>query len=583
VFKSIQWRIAFPIIVIILISTAVAGIFLVNFVKDSQINSLRSYLREEVKVIAEASLPFLAGSGEADILAKRLGQEIEARVTIIAPAGKVLGDSEENPAVMENHAARPEVKDALSIGYGENTHYSITLGEHMMYVAVAVFGDGALLGVVRAALPLTEVERSVNQLTLTIILVIIAIALLTTVAAGLIARDTTQPIRQLTRATKRITAGRLGEKIAVRSGDEIGQLGIAFNEMSSILKSTMDEVSAEKTRLSTVLDTMVDGVILTDHTGIILAVNRAAQEVFGFSQNDVRGKSVIEAVRDHEMDAVLKQCVRTNEYQSAQFETHLLKRFVRVIATPVAVAHGNMNEILLLIQDLTELRDLQTMRRELVGNVSHDLRTPIAGVKAMVETLRDGALEDRDAAPDFLARIEDEVDRMTQIVSELTELSRMETGKANLAIEPVNLNALIKESIGQLMPLFERKQIVIATNLQTDLPEINIDRERMRQTIINLLHNAIKFNGEGGSVSVATGIDGNEVFVAIRDTGIGIAQEDLPHVFERFYKADKARAKEGSGLGLAIASHTVKVHGGSIRVTSEQGKGSTFTIRLPIH
>jgi two-component system, OmpR family, phosphate regulon sensor histidine kinase PhoR len=578
--KSIQWRISISFIVITLVSIGVAGVYLVSSVRSYQMENLRFHLEEETRITAEASLPLLLQGSDIDVFAKKLGQEINARITIIAPDGKVLGDSKENPEIMENHASRPEVVDALNSGLGEATRYSITLGEQMMYIAVPISVQGTVLGIARVALPLTTIENSINQLTISIILVMAVIAALIVFAAWFIARRTTKPLRQLTRATKQIASGQLGQKINIQTGDEVGQLGNAFNEMSSSLKNTMEAVSAEKAKLSTVLNNMADGVILTDKEGNVSAANNSAGRLLGFTVQNVPGKPVIEVVHDHEVDAILKKCLQTNQEQSTQFESSVTKHFIRVIAAPVA--EGKAVEILFLFQDLTEVRNLQTMRKELVGNISHELRTPIAGIKAMVETLRDGAADDKETANDFLARIESEVDRLTQTVSELTELSRIETGKIELKIESVNINSLVKDIATQLTPLAERQQVTIFTDLSPDIPEVKVDRERIRQTIINLVHNAIKFNKVGGSIVLSTRVDNNAITLAVADTGIGILKEDLSHVFERFFKADRTRSKGGSGLGLAIAKHTIQAHGGEIQATSEPGKGSTFSFSLPL-
>lgn len=579
-FKSIQWRIAIPFILIVLVGAGITGGYLVSFVRNSQTDNLRFHLEEEARITAEASLPFLAQGADVDVLTKDLGGQIQARVTIIAQDGMVLGDSQENPATMENHATRPEVKDALTWGMGESYRYSSTLNQRMLYVAVPIINQGTVLGVARVALPMTAIEKSVGYLTLSIILAMLTLTILMIVAAGLIARSTTQPIRHLTKATRQIAAGQLGQKIVVQSGDEVGQLGNAFNEMSSSLTRTMEAVSAEKARLWTVLNNMADGVILADEEGNISGANPAAGRLFGFDNIHAIGKPVIEMVRDHEVDALLKICLQTSIEQSIQFESGMTKRFIRAIAAPIA--DGKTGEILFLFQDLTEVRNLQTMRRELVGNISHELRTPIAGIKAMVETLRDGAMDDKEASGDFLARIESEVDRLSQTVSELTALSRIEGGKSELRIEPLNLNLLVEDVIEQLKPLAEKQQVTVSVNLSPELPRVSADRDRIRQTMINLLHNAVKFNKPGGKVTLSTRADVSCVTVAIADTGMGISKEDLAHVFERFYKADKARSQGGSGLGLAIAKHTVLAHGGNIWVTSEQGKGSVFSFSLPL-
>jgi two-component system phosphate regulon sensor histidine kinase PhoR len=200
----------------------------------------------------------------------------------------------------------------------------------------------------------------------------------------------------------------------------------------------------------------------------------------------------------------------------------------------------------------------------------------------MVETLKEGAIDDKQAAMDFLSRIDGEVDRLTQMVSELTELSRIETGRAELRMAPLSLNLLVEEVVAQLNPLAQRQQVTITTDLTTDLPTIRADNDRIRQTLVNLVHNAIKFNHPGGKVKVSTGTDADSVIVSVSDTGIGISKDDLPHVFERFYKADKTRAKGGSGLGLAIVKHTIQAHGGNIWAQSEEGKGSTFSFSLPL-
>jgi two-component system phosphate regulon sensor histidine kinase PhoR len=556
----------------------VLGVYLVNSTRSSQLDSLRSQLGNEARITAEASLPSLLGPGEPsnlDALAKKLGEQTDTRVTIIAFDGTVLADSEEDPATMENHADRPEVMDALVTGVGESTRYSTTLGQKMMYVAVPISYQGEILGVARVSLPLTDVESLVHQVTVSIIVAMLVVTLLVILAAWIIARITTRPIRKLTAVSKQIASGELGQKITIEAKDEVGELAHAFNDMSAKLKELVEAISEDRTRLATILDNMADGVIMTDMEGNISLANRAVEKLFNIKEAE--NKPLIEAVRDHEVDELLKLCLKTAQTQATQYESGTSKRYLRAIAIPIA--HSG---VLLLFQDLTELRNLQTTRRELIGNISHEFRTPLAGIKAMVETLCGGAVDDKKAARDFLTRVDSEVDRLTQLVAELTELSRIETGKAELKEEPVNLNKLAEEVITQLSPQAERQKLAIGKKLDADLPSVLADKDRVRQVITNLVHNAIKFTPPGGRITVTTRTLEGSAVVNIADTGVGIPKEDLPRVFERFYKGDKARAGEGTGMGLAIAKHVVEAHGGSIWVESEEGKGSTFSFSLPL-
>ena len=578
---SFQWRVAIPFITLIVTSMLVLGVYVTNSVRNSQLDYLRLHLEQEAKIIAEGIVLSLQNQDYSpDDFVKKLANEIDSRVTIIAADGTVLGDSVEDPVKMENHATRPEVKDALAYGIGESTRYSTTLRQEMMYLAVPIYKQGELIGVVRTALPLTTVENSVKRVTRIIILATVVTAVLAVVAAWFIACTATRPVRQLTKGAQKIAAGELGQKIDVATRDEIGQLARAFNDMSVALKITMDSVSSEKNKLANVLANMADGVIMTDVEGNVALANAAAGKLLGFKEADSINKRLIEVVHDHELDKVLKQCLETAKEQEIQFESSLTRRFLRAIALPLQ-HHGRLNGALILVQDLTELRNLQTMRRELIGNISHELRTPLASIKAMVETLEGGAITDREIASDFLSRIVGEIDHLTHMIAELTQLSRIEAGQAELKTELVDLNALVGEVIIQMTPLAERQGVVISKDLSPALPSVPADRDRIRQTITNLVHNAIKFNRAGGKVTISTSYDSKSVYVSVSDTGIGIAREDLPHIFERFYKADKARSGGGSGLGLAIAKHTVQAHGGEIWAESEEGKGSVFTFRLP--
>ena len=559
----------------------ILGFYLANSTRSSQLDNLRSQLENEARITAEASLPgFLNQDKEKslDAMAKRLGGQTDTRVTIIAVDGTVLGDSEEDPAAMENHATRPEIRDALNTGLGESTRYSTTLGQKMMYVAVPVSRQGEVLGTARVSLPLTVVENLVHRVTVSIITAMAVAALLVILAAWIIARITTRPIRKLTVAPREIASGELEQKIIIESRDEVGELAHAFNEMSLKLKELVETISGDRARLASILDNMTDGVIVTDIEGKISLYNRAAEELFAIK--DAIGKSLIEVVRDNEIDELLKLNLKTAKMQDVRYESATSKRYIRAIAIPIK--NRKPEGVLILFQDLTDIRNLQTTRRELIGNISHEFRTPLAGIKAMVETLHNGAVDDKEVATDFLVRIDGEVDRLTQLVAELTELTRIETGKAELRLDTANLNALIEEVVNQLSPQVGRQQLSVKKELDPDLPTIRADIGRVKQVIINLAHNAIKFTPPGGNITISSRYDDKYVTVDVTDTGMGISGDDLPHIFERFYKADKTRSGGGTGMGLAIAKHVVEAHGGSIRTQSQEGKGSTFSFDLPL-
>jgi two-component system phosphate regulon sensor histidine kinase PhoR len=523
---------------------------------------------------------FLSGQSSGfDLLAKTTGQQIVARVTIIAPNGVVLGDTWEDPSTMENHSTRPEIIQALAVGLGISKRFSATTGENMMYAAVPVISGNQTLGVARVALALTDVEKNVNGLTRTIVFASLLTALMVILLTAFVTRQITRPLRQITKATEAMAKGNVAQGVAINTNDELGKLGHAFNKMTSQLAQSKMLTNAEKSRLEVVLTNLADGIIMTGSDGNVVLTNPAAARLFDFIPMQAHGSSLIQLVRDHEIESLYKRSLAIGQEESNQIETND-GRFLNVISAPLSA--DEPGGALLLFQDLSQMRSLQTMRQEFVANVSHDLRTPLAGIKAIVETLQDGAIDDKKIAMDFLAKVDAEIDGLTQLVNELMQLSRIESGRDKLEMKPTDINLLLHETVSRLYPQAERQHLIINEQLATDLPALKVDDQRLKQVIINILHNAIKFTAAGGQITVTSQQEGVTVVVHIADTGIGILEDDLPHIFERFYKADKSRSGAGNGLGLAIAKHIIQAHGGSIWAQSTPGQGSVFSFSLPL-
>jgi len=569
-----------PFVALLLCSMGILGVYLVHLARDSQVEGLRSRLETEARLVAAASVSgFLDAdpAGALEELAGGLAEGTGSRLTIIAADGTVLSDSEADPRSMGNHLDRLEVARALDSGLGESTRYSTTLDQKFMYVAVPVLSEGEVLGIARAALSFSAVEASVERMTRAIIIALLIATAAVVLAAALIGRVISSPLRRMTIAAQGMAAGALDQKVEVGSSDELGRLAHAFNEMSLSLKERLDTITEERGKLAAMLAAMTDGVMMTDAGGTVTLANRAAEKLFRLGKEPVLGRSLIEVTRDHQIDGVLKRCLMEGKEQTLAVETGAPQRFLRVVAVPLA--GGSLAGALLLVQDLTELKSLQTVRQEFVGNVTHELKTPLASIKAMAETLRD--VDDPKTAEGFLVRIDAEVDRMTRMITELTELSRIETGQADLKVAAVSPGELVEEVIARFRHFADTAKVDLGSRVAPGLAPVYVDRGRVEQALGNLVHNAIKFTPEGGRVTVSVGMEEGKVAVAVTDTGIGIPADDLPRVFERFYKVDRARSGGGTGLGLAIARHVALAHGGDIRVQSTEGRGSTFILTLP--
>jgi len=428
---------------------------------------------------------------------------------------------------------------------------------------------------------MSQINAGIAHLRRTIAAFAVIASVLAVLLAALIAERTARPIRQLTGVVERMAQGDLSARLLPTTEDEVGRLTVMFNWMAEQLQDKVTTLSSHRRRLAAILEQMADGIIITDDRGQVRMINRAAARLLGTTQNAALDRSFIQVVRDHQLVQVWQQCNQWDEEQIATVEVDRHALFVRIAVTPI---HEKDNRTcLVILQDLTQIRRLESVRRDFISNVSHELRTPLASLRALAETLRDGALDDPPAAQHFLDRMETEVDALTQMVGELLELSRVESGKSPLQVEPVPVGDLILPPLDRLRAQAVRSDLDLDVDLPPNLPPVMADVERIQRVVTNLVHNAIKFTPAGGSIRVFAeqAPEEGEVIIAVRDTGVGISGDDLSHIFERFYKADRARRGSGTGLGLAIARHLIQVHNGRIWVDSAEGQGSTFYFSLP--
>jgi two-component system phosphate regulon sensor histidine kinase PhoR len=558
---------------LLLLALAVFGILSARATRDHLMDEMTRRLGTDAEMLKLIVTTTPRTDSLQDAL-QRLSRRLEARFTVIDGEGRVLADSDHDPAGMDNHNSRAEVRQARAEGKGTQTRYSDTLRTEMIYHAIVLDGPTGI--VVRAALPLTRVDEEVWGIYRTLILAFLGIALVAAAVMFLIAREITQPLREMRLLADWVAAGDFTRKAPLRAPDEIGHVSAALNRMADELSARLERLRAERSKLEAVISSMEEGVIPLDSEGRILGVNAAARELFGL-RDDPQGLKLWEVVRLPGLEEAAAKTLQSRTPVTDSFEVG--DRVLSVRLSPVNDGPGAV----LVAHDITEDRRYDTLRKEFVANVSHELRTPLSVVQGYVETLSEGAWKDEKSALEFLTIIDKNVRRLSAIVNDLLDLSKLESGGHVLEPREVDVRGLAERVAEAFRPVAERKRQQLSAEAAPGTGILMADGALLERALSNLVDNALKYTPEGGRIRIQAESDGGFVSMSVEDNGTGIPEADLSRIFERFYRVDKSRSRDlgGTGLGLSIVKHIVQLHGGTISVRSTSA-GSTFTLRLPV-
>lgn len=579
--QALRWRSIYGYLLLIAVLLGLAGALLyfeASYLYRTRAEDAHIALAQRATELQAVRDAWESDASSMEAMLAQLQALSGAVVRAFGPDGEALATSTPVPDDVQEQATTPELRAALR-GTADADLRTNSAGDKTFYVAVPVSRNGVVAGALQFAFPAASVDASISRLRDWIVLAFALSAIALSAMIVFMSVRTTRKLQLLKAMVDRITQGDLDARVLTLHSGEIGQLTSSLNRMADRLQSQTRKRRREKDRLNTVLHTMNDGIVILNRSGEVRTMNPAAARILDVPLRQSQGRSFVQVARDFRIAAVWTRCLNTGVEQSATIDL-ANDTSVHVVITPFLKRRAR--GYLVLIQDLTQLRHLQTVRQDFVSNVSHELRTPLASMRALVDTLRDGALEDPPAAIRFLDRMDVEVDALTQMVQELMELSRIESGQVPLQRMPVHPEDVIVPAVERLRPQAERAGLELTADIDGALPKVTADAERAQQIVTNLVHNAIKFTPSGGSVDVRAVHDGDVVRITVRDTGIGIAPEDIERVFERFYKADRSRAFGGTGLGLSIASHLVQAHGGEIWAESVEDEGSEFGFSLPL-
>lgn len=586
--SSLAVKLALSYIAVTLISFGAIAFFLDRGLEESSRRALEASLVKQGTLIrTQIPLERIAreDSEYVNSLVKSLAPMIKCRLTVVSRDGIVLADSQkfrDEIAAVENHAHRPEIRKALRGDIGIETHYSSIAKIDMLYVALPLGSVQAPVGALRLSLPLAGVEKSLSEIRLKIIFALLCALALALLLGILFASMITRPLTKITRSARRFSAGDFSRKIFPESRDEIGELARALNTMAGQVEDTVARIQEQNQRLAAVFISMIEGVIVVDSDSRIVAFNPAVERIFGVAKKDAQRKFFLEAIGNHSLAEVIEGVLKRGEPLSRELRLIVpVQKVFLVNATPIS-GEGGVTGCLMVLHDITEIRRLETVRRDFVANVSHEIKTPLTSIKGFVETLLDEDLADKGHVRQFLSIINEHTARLDALLNDLLSLSYLESSQVTLTRGRVGLKELAdKVALGCAAQL-KKKNVSFRNEIDGALI-INGDSDKITQVFTNLIDNAIKFNREGGWVRISSTEEGPYVRVTVSDSGCGIPPKELSRIFERFYRVDKARSRDlgGTGLGLSIVRHIVELHGGSVGAESSEGFGAAIWCTFP--
>ena len=521
---------------------------------------------------------------EIDRICKDLGRLTGTRLTVILPSGQVLGDSEGEPARMENHSDRPEIQEALQGRVGISARYSFTLGDERMYVAVPMQEQDRIVAVVRASLPMTSIAQALRAMYFKTALGGLVIVLLLAALSFLISQRLSRPLQDLKRGALRFAGGELSRRLPVPGSDELGSLAEAFNHMAEQLEDRIGALIRQGQLQEAVLSSMVEGVLAVDSQQRLITLNRAAAQLLGVDYLASQDLTIQEVVRDTQLQSFITRTIFGRGPIEAEVAMRHGQQIIQAHGTFLKDAQRADIGFLIVLHDVTHLRRLEMSRRDFVANVSHELKTPITFIKGFVETLLAGALQEPENARNFLGIISRQTDRLNEIIDDLLSLSRIEQDaeQGRVFLTAGRLKAVLDSAIQICEAKAAAKEITVRLNCPDQL-RARINAPLLEQALVNLIDNAVKYSPAGSVVQVEALRDDAEVVVRVRDQGVGIEKSQLDRIFERFYRVDAGRSRKigGTGLGLAIVKHIAQAHHGQVTVESTPGAGSLFSLHLP--
>lgn len=576
-------------ILILITGISLTGFLSMEVAKNTYVGYMEKTLRKDCYLVKEYA--FDQDIDLKNINVKKILPIIKMtnnRITIIDIDGKVIYDSHEKIKNMDNHKHRSEVQEALHQKESSVVRYSKTLKKDMMYYAIPLKEKDRVQGVLRISIPLDEA----NFINKNMFISLVVSSLIGIIIASIIAYRylyyTTKPIKELTAAVKDIAGGNFSRRITILPKDEFGELGISFNEMAKQLQLSMETLKIQNIKLETILNSMPEGIIAVDTQKNIMLINPSAREIFHIKEKEqIIGKNILENIRNHQFYKVMNDILINQEREPIEIKIDASEtKILRISSAPIRYIskYERIRGIILIIEDITQLRKLENVRRDFIANVSHELKTPITSIRGFVETLRSGEVQDENMQKRFLEIIDLESERLIRLVEDILTLSDLENNLELIQMEKIDVKETLNEIIAIMRQLASKKEITIRSNIEENMNLLYFTKDKFKQMMINLIDNAIKYTPKGGKVEVNAYQNKNQLQIEIKDTGIGIPKEDIPRLFERFYRVDKARSRSagGTGLGLAIVKHILQLMNGKIKVESELGKGTSFILFIPI-